>query len=381
MLKYLCICLVFSISLSMQASAQEARADAQDKDDLRKLPISKDQLDQAREVMETTKAMGWDRQYQFIDQATDQMFVQQGWNSEPDQFSRNVLREVGQIPPWQPRQREEAFMNAVQTRLSLSQDQRSMLNKDMQREGMMLAVRHFKEVLPVALEVAKTRAADEPFTAEQVQRWSSALQPIMDESLQTVERVSKKLEKTMTEEQRKKLRADMDALVKRHHDVEKLMVKWQKGEWSPKDWGLQNDPVHAAAMAQIAAGEQSGIGPDGKPLVDDSRVGQNENEWDKYVKQFCEKYECDAAQRTKADAILKSSKREAIAYRDSRREIVKQYEAIMKSPTESAARKAEAATELSKDLAPIGAIFKRMKDRLYADILTTQQRMKFPPEK
>jgi hypothetical protein len=372
MSRSLALCIFVTLGSSSIASAQ-------DDEDVKKLPISKDQLEQAREVMETTKAMGWDRQYQVIDQATDQMFVQQGWNSEPDQFSRNVLREVGQIPPWQPRQREEAFMNAVQTRYTLTQDQRTSLGGDMRREGMMIAMRHFKEILPVAMEVAKTRAADQPFTPEQVQRWSNALQPIMDESIQTVERVTKKLEKTMTEEQRTRLRADMDALVKRHHDVEKLMVKWQKGEWSPKDWGLQNDPIHAAAMAQ--AGVQPGVGPDGKPLIDDSRMGQNENEWDRYVKSFCEKFECDADQRTKADAILKSSKREAFAYRDSRREIVRQYEVIMKSSTESAARKADAATELNKNLAPIGTMFKRMKDRLYADVLTTQQRLKFPPEK
>ena len=155
------------------------------------------------------------------------------------------------------------------------------------------------------------------------------------------------------------------------------MSKWQQGGWNPQDWGLQNDPVHAAQMAQQSA---NGMTPDGK-RIEDARTSLDESEWDRYVKQFCEKYECDTAQRTQANAILKSSKREAIAYRDSRRDIIKQYESIMKSSTESSARKAEAAIELGKNLAPVEQIFKRMKDRLYSEVLTTQQRAKFPGDK
>jgi hypothetical protein len=357
------------------ARAQDGELDEQSKKLIQSL--GGDKLKQAEEVMKATRSMGWDRQHQLLDQATEQMFDQNGWNSEPDQFTRNLLRDVGQIPPWQAQQRQEAFLNAIQGRLSLTHDQRMLLNTEIQRESIQLTVKHFKDIVPVVLEVAKTRAADEPFTPEQVQRWTKSLGPMLNESLEVVQRVSQRLERTMTEDQRRQLKADMDALVRRHRDVEKLMQKWQRGEWSPADWGLQNDPAHAGLMQALSARGGAATLASTDAAWKDPAFANNETEWERYVKWFCEYYECDASQRTKADSILKTAKQEAIRYRESRRDVIAQYEVRLATEKDAATRVSLTA-ELNRNLAPIGELFTRMKDRLHADVLTSSQRRRMP---
>lgn len=356
--------------------AQEAQ-DGEIPEEQRRLirSLGGEKLKEAEDLVKTTKAMGWDRQYQVMEQATDEMFRQNGWNSEPDQFARNLLREVGQIPPWQARERQEIFLNGLQGRLRLTHDQRILLNNEMQRESMALMARHFKDIVPVVLEVAKTRASDQPFTPEQVQRWSSSLEPMLNDSLETVKKLTQRLERTMTEEQRRILKRDMDALLKRHRDVEKMVVKWKKGEWSPADWGLQNDPIHAGVMQEIA--QRSGANASTDQNWKDPSFANNESEWERYVRWFCDYFECDASQRTKSNAILKTAKQEAIRYRESRRDVIAQYEARIAAEKNPAA-KSTLTAELNKNLAPIGELFERMKDRLAADVLTSAQRARLP---
>src|SRR5690606_24174507 len=106
-------------------------------------------------------------------------------------------------------------------RLNLSADQRQLVAEEMRRESMAIGMKHFTTMFPVVMEIAQTRLEQKPFTPEQVQKWSQNLKPVMDEALAAVQRTSQKLEKTMNEEQRRVLKADMEAVLRRHKDVEK----------------------------------------------------------------------------------------------------------------------------------------------------------------
>jgi hypothetical protein len=345
--------------------------------------VAPEDLKKVEEIMEKTKGMGpWERQYQVIEQATDRFFESQKWNSEPDHFTRDLMREVSRIPPWQPIQRQEAFLNGVQTRLQLTHDQRNKLNSEMHREAMMLTLKYFKDAAPVALEIARTRAADQPFTAEQVQSWTTRLGPMMEESLQAIERVGEKLEKTMTPDQRDRLNEDLRAFRRRHQDVERLMKRWQAGKWSPADWGLQDDPIHASAIAQHDAENHQRDAlvraAQTKRMPEEMRIALDESAWDQYVKWFCATYDCTELQRGQADTILKSSKREAIAYHSARRDLIEKAQTRIR-----AAASPEAAKKAVADLAalqkPIGDIFERLKKRLHEEVLTTRQRALIAP--
>ncbi|HVP10022.1 MAG TPA: hypothetical protein VMV94_02425 [Phycisphaerae bacterium] len=347
--------------------------------------VTPQDIEQLKEVQKNADLIGsWDQQYVVIDQATNNVFQQQGWTSEPDQYAQTLMRDVGRIPPWKPQERQEAFMNALQARYNLSPDQRSNMNSEIQRETLLVTAKHFKEILPVAMEVVKTRAANEPFTPEQVQRWSTAIKPIMADALDSMQRVTGNLKKTMTPEQQQLLDADVSALVKRHHDVTEMVKRWEQGGWNPTDWGLQDDPIHLAAMdayrrsnaakdALVAAANEKKIAIDNINPTDDSA-------WDRYVKLFCDKYGCTDVQRTAAQAILKGSKQEAISIRDARRDQIAKCEQLIQKSAGSPEQLKIQQEELKRLLAPIGDIFNRMKNRLWEQVLTTEQRKLGPPE-
>lgn len=346
--------------------------------------VSSQALEQIQQINKEASGLmdTWDQQYVVIDQATDNVFQQQGWTSEPDQAARSMMRDVGRIPPWKPRERQEAFMGALQQRYNLTTEQRSSMDSEIQREAMMVTVKHFKDLAPMALEFVRTRAKGDPFTAEQVQRWSKVFEPVMADSLEALNRVTENAKKTMTAEQRRQLELDVAALKKRHQDFEKMVARWQAGQWSPADWGLQNDAVHSGAMAeqQAAAAEKAALAAaDANKAADAGASLTNESDWDRYVKLFCDKYGCTDVQRTTAQGILRNSKTEAIAIRNARRDQIARCEQLAQSAETPAGRKA-AQDELQRLLSPIGDIFNRMKDRLYQQVLTTEQRLKGPPD-
>lgn len=346
-------------------------------------PVPEDDLAKVRQVQEGARQLGdWDTQYRVIEDATDHIFQQQGWTSESDQYARGLMREVGRISPWNTQERQQVFMDGLQSRYTLTQDQRTTLQNDIQREAMTVAMKHFKTTLPVAVEIIQTRAKQQPFTAEQVQRWSRALRPLMDESIGSVDRVVGQLEKTMTEEQRAKLRADVDALRKRHQDVSKLMEKWQAGQWTPLDWGLQNDPVHATAVAQALAAEAEKtrlVEEARRRTEEEGRVARDESTWEAYVKRFCDQYQCTDAQRTQADAILKSSRKEALDYLSARSKDIEGLRSQLAGNGKPAEEQQRLNAELERLQAPVQEVFNRMKSRLEAQVLTTEQRAKFGP--
>lgn len=340
-----------------------------------------DQAKQVEEAMEVAKQIGpWENQIPLLEDAADNIFRQQGWNSPEDQFARTVMRDVGRIPPWDPVARQDAFLNAVQSRWSLSHDQRSQLDTTVQREAMMMTLKHFKDVLPVMVDITRARASNQPFTPEQVQQWVTRLRPLIDESSQAIQRVTQQLDRTMSDDQRKQMQADLAAFNRRHNDVTKLVQKWQSGQWTPTDWGLQNDPVHAPVMAQYASRDanrdslvaQAQL----KQQMEEKRFSTDETEWDKYVRQFCQTYRCDESQINQAAGILKNSKTEAINYRNGRKaEIEKTQKQLASSSNPTAQGSYQA--DLDRLLRPINDIFERMKKRLTMEVLTTRQREQF----
>ncbi len=346
------------------------------------------QIKQLGQLEETAEKLGsWENQYQFLEDATDNIFRQQGWDSEADQYARNLVRDVGRISPFKPHERSKVFMDNLQVRYGLTHDQRTLVYNNMQQETIKVTMKHLKSSLPIALEIIRTRTSQEPFSAEQVQRWSRVMKPLMDDSLSSLQSVVERLGKTMTREQRARLDVDMKALLRRHHDVEKMVAEWQAGNWNPTHWGLQNDPVHAGAMADYLAAEaEKNARVEEARLkkgLDEDKIATDESTWDLYVRRFCSKYECTDAQRTQADSILKSSKKVAFNHRNARRLLIEKYERVSKT-AESAEERAVGATLLKGQLARIGLIFERMKNRLHLQVLTTEQRMKFaaqPPAK
>ncbi len=341
-------------------------------------------ISQIRELQEHAKEMGpWETEAGAIHDAHDNIFQKNGWTSEADQYSLDLLHQVTQIAPWDTAQREDVFLTGLQTRLNLTHDQRSLLGNEMRLESMKVTMKHIKDLLPVALDIAQTRARQEPFTAEQVQRWSQKFKPVMDDAMASVQKVIGKLDKTMTEEQRALLDRDMKALLKRHSDVEKMVEGWKAGNWNPSEWGLDNDPIHANAMYEhrLKEAEKDGLVnlALSKKKPDVAATAKDKSAWRLYVEWFCNFYTCDDRQRNTAEGILTDSLKRATNFLQARGKAIAKVEQLRDAAKTDAQRKVQIA-ELDRLQRPIEDIFKELRTRLETNVLTTQQRKLLPPK-
>lgn len=334
-----------------------------------------------KEIERQARGMGpWDQHQPIIEQATDQVFEQQGWNSEPDRYARELLREVDRLPPWQQHERQAILMNSLQSRYNLSEDQKQLFDKEFQNVGMQLGMKHFARLAPVAMDLIRTRSKGEPFTPEQVAGWMQQLSPVIADARTAMEQMSRTVGATLSEEQRKIFDKDVQALYKRHGDMEKMVEKWKQGQWTPLDWGLRNDPIH-----QVQVNEALRRDLDKSNRVeaqtfrekpsDAMAKATQESTWEKYVRNFCVYYDCDDRQKAQAFRILDDVQKEAVKYRAARRaEIEKAEKRVAEADTPD--RKQAYAKDLERHLAPIAELFEQLKTRLDTQVLTTHQRQR-----
>ncbi|HWL91964.1 MAG TPA: hypothetical protein VNT79_00370 [Phycisphaerae bacterium] len=340
-----------------------------------------DAMSEIKQLEERAKGMSWGDEAPLIHQAHVNVFQSHGWNSESDQFALNLIQQVTNIAPWEPKRREDVFLTGVQTRLNLSDEQRKLVADEMRQESMQLAMKHFRTMFPVVMEVAKTRLDKKPFTPEQVQKWSQHLRPVMDDALAALQRSTKKLESTLSDSQKAKLNQDMTALLRRHNDVQKMVDRWQAGQWNPTEWGLDHDPIHAVAVANYRATEakrnQLVLNAESAQTAAPAIRTDDESEWRKYVRWFVTYYKCDERQTSQAESILKNCEKEAADYLRSRDKELKKGEE-MAAAEQDAAKKAFLQGEVSRLRKPISEIFERLKKRLESQVLTSEQRKLIP---
>lgn len=333
-------------------------------------------------LIEQAKSLGpWENHAEMETAALESVFNRNGWDSEPDRFAFDLVTRVNRIPPWEQQERMNAFLGGIQERLDLNPDQRRLVSRKMQYESMRIGMNHLTEVLPIATEAIQARASGQPYTAEQVARWSKVFRPIAEEGREAIERVSRDLAKTMTPEQRDKLRADVNALLRRHKGVISQMREWEEGGWTPEAWGLENDPIQqgqgldGAARVSAAA---AAVSDD----VEGSRRGQQtpatdaaanfETEWARYVREFGQRHEFTPAQRESGAAILKDMETRARRWRDANTARLTDLRERIKSGGRGAAA-TSAGEDLKKLNKPIDDMFEELKGRLRS-LLTSEQR-------
>ncbi|MFO0972425.1 MAG: hypothetical protein U1A27_03165 [Phycisphaerae bacterium] len=341
--------------------------------------------EQFQKLLQQAKDLGpWENEAALRSEAADLFFERQHWNSEPDLFARNLVHDVDRIPPWQFQQRMDAFLSGVQQRYDLGEAQKIELGQRLGYESFRLTLKYFKDATPIAMEIIKTRAAGKPFTPEQVARWARRIQPMMDDARAAIVNVADGMAKSMTPAQRAILKRDVDAFKKRHGDVVQLMDRWSRGEWDPTQWGLDNDPVHAAAVAaKRAADRLAGRDLDPAAAMPAAAVKparpEDESAWARYVREFCAVNGFDDVQKKSARAILVQQLERARNFRQSRSQQLAALSA-------RAARLADAADRaaLEKDilaeLAPIAEMFNELCARL-EDLMTAEQRARLAPAK
>jgi len=226
------------------------------------------------QLIDSMRELGpWDEQYGYIVNAVESVYARNGWESEPDLFSLDLMREVSAIPPWQMRERFDTLTQMLSDRYLLDEDQQRTLRWTLARESFAMFARHAPRIMEYSLEAIKTRAAGEAITPEQVARWTELADPIYRDMRKDTLRIAQDFKTHLDDEQQALVDIDLAAALKRLDRVDQMRPAWLRGEWRPEEWGLDNDPIQVAAEARAAGLDSAEFGGDETLAARDQMAG------------------------------------------------------------------------------------------------------------
>ncbi len=368
----------------------------------------------ANKLMQAFQRLGpWEEHHGYMVDALEKVYVQNGWTSEADFFALDLTADVESLPPWDYQGRFDALATAIGDRYLLTEEQQQAAAQLVARESFGLFMRHSDRIMEYSLDILNTRASGEAITPEQVARWVELAEPVLDDARNRMNAATKEFAEQLEPEQRAMLQRDLEAANGRLHDIDRLTEKWKRGEWSPDDWGIGDDPIQlegeirlleqggrdiranddAAGDAEAAAEKAAEAGAEGSPGGrgdeqvrrpgraggdgggDQSRPDRpgreratvappvDEHEWARYVRDFIRRYDLNEAQQNRAWAIYKDVR----AYGERIEERVAKAVAELKQ-RQGGMEDAEARAKLDQQIAsanqPLERIFEQMKRRL-----------------
>ncbi len=252
----------------------------------------------------------WDAEYPNIVRAIDNIWQRNGWNDESDIFARDLARELTAIPPWEPIKRLNVFGDRVAERYGLAEGQAQRFKSTVIRETANVLARNAGVMIRQVTEGMQARANGEPFTAEQVARWSKAADPALADLHERIDRLREELAVMVPPERQTVLERDVASYRKRRAVMDEMGKRWAAGNWRPDDWGMQNDPIQTGqhSAARLGAGVRHvGEAPQAGRLTPPTPLPKwlsyEPTTWLSYVVEFRRKYGLEKGQVTTADSI------------------------------------------------------------------------------
>lgn len=215
----------------------------------------------------------WEEHHGYLVNSMQEVFERNGWTSEEDEFALNMVSEVEAIPPWNMVERFDAMTRIMSDRYLLDEQQEQSFRRMVSKVASEVLSKHGERIMEYAGEVIDTRAAGRPIEAEQVAHWVELARPVMDDVRQRVQTAAEGFLDELSPEQREVFTRDLRAADRRFERLHERSEAWQRGEWSPADWGLSNDPIQTGTrVADAGAGEQPA--GDAQPAAPDVPEGE-----------------------------------------------------------------------------------------------------------
>lgn len=309
----------------------------------------------------------WEEETALIERAIDNLWRRNGWTDEADEFGKALAQEVAAIPPWEPIKRIDTFNDRLAKRYGLSDENALRLKTSITKEIGRVLMKNAGVIFEQMKEGLEMRGSGEPFSAEQIARWSKRSQPLLADVRKSVERLRVDLEPMLDAAHRRILKQDLKSYRKRERYMDAMTSRWAEGKWRPADWGLQDDPVYAAVSAterpppvrrtKATTKEERDTAPR-KPLKWNSH---DPSTWSNYVLSFGERFGLDPSQMSTAESIHTELYNRAAAYTETRADAMQKVR-----PNQRAAHHL---------FEPIRSFFEELQSRLNA-IPTSSQRQR-----
>jgi hypothetical protein len=164
-----------------------------------------------------------------------------------------------------------------------------------------MAYEHAATLFKHTREFLATRLRDDPFTSEQVARWTKESEGMFVQARQRIQNIADEMKPTMTPRQKAILERDMRAFQQRMKTMDELRARWAQGEWRPEDWGFSEGSIAPATPAAAAPSPQPKAAA---PAVRQVFDAHDEGSWERYVRIFTNRYNLDEGQARSALSIL-----------------------------------------------------------------------------
>lgn len=271
--------------------------------------IEGDQAHPMTQAITELKKLGtWDNQAGMARSIIDQLFEQNGWDSEADQFARQLSTDVATVPPWDFRGRVSALTGGLAKRYDLTFSQKLRLQTMVLKEVPLFVMEHSDLLLRQTSQYVQGQLAGEGFSSEQIAEWIAESDDLYEDFDARVRRMIDEFDEHLSDTQRDILHQDLDAYVKRQHRVAQLRDKWRQGKWKPGEWGLTAEEETAARLAELA-------GEDVQQRVQPC----DETTWSVYTRDAIKRYDMEDSQKETALSILQEMSERAQSYRASQK--------------------------------------------------------------
>lgn len=274
------------------------------------------------ELLRDVHKLDWDEQAREIDHVLSNVWRQNGWNDEADQFARELARDVSQVPPWEFTRRFDLATSRVADRYGLDDASRGKLRGVIAREAAGMFVRHAPMMAAHGREFLAARLRGQPFDAGQVSRWAADDERIMPEVRECVQRLVNEIQPLMPEDRREVLQRDVASFQRRAAYIDTMRERWKRGEWRPEDWGLQDDPIHRATSQ--ARPDEPAVAPQAEPVQSEPAMSAppeprhwksyDPKTWRAFVREMETELKMDAGQRVAAWSVHDELKLRATEY-------------------------------------------------------------------
>ncbi len=220
-----------------------------------------------------------------------------------------------------------------------------------------------QELKPLLNEMIDARASSTPPDPQRVARWASRALPLWERIERELGAGDRELRAILTEEQRVRFDEDRRRTLRRVESWRATLSQWKRGEFDPATWPgtTPQPPVRPPEPSRQADPAVRDAVPASRP-ASQTEVSEELQSWARYVEEFCDYYDLDAAQRGAVLSILREMQERAMAFHDRRRAELDRLEEMIAG--ELPAEPEEIERKIHELYGPMDEMFRELQRRL-----------------
>ncbi|MCK4624660.1 MAG: hypothetical protein KAV00_05060 [Phycisphaerae bacterium] len=251
----------------------------------------------------------------------------------------------------------------VARRYNLDKQQTEFTRKMMYERVTQFLEENEEAIWPLVRELARHQITGEAPDAAAARRIAEAALPLVEKAEDAIYKSNDEWGEILSPEQKKLHEYDLNAMKGQFIQINNNFGNWKKGNTVPNPMFPRHKPTPDEPTR-----------PSRPKLV--YQPTQPEGKWDKYVREFIQKYQLDPGQKGSAESILREMKQTAASYRSSK---AKEFESVKKRFNQAvAAGDLKKRAKAERDEA---ALNRPLKKKMFNELKTRLNKIPTPAQK